>query len=314
MFLSKKMLFFIEYVWLLVLLILACLFYLSQQGIGLFFNSDILLFPSFFKNIFLNSDHYRDWFLSPAPHFFPDMVLYLPTIFLSKQAYLQFLVYMCIIILLTYFIIKNIYQLYFSKKKSIFFSLTAVSTLFVVAFTLDSPYKLSFLPGAHYGQFLTGLLLIIISTKLLSNILSFKKNFLYFISSILIFLSSTSDLLFIIQFSIPFFLSYFLLYIKKYIKFSKFIQLSIMCILPAILGGKLSKYLVPHQVFSEYMAASMQKISLNTISIQITAFIKTIIIPIKYQAAYVLPVFYLCIFFLVGITVCTKKKIFLIKK
>jgi hypothetical protein len=48
MFLNKKILCFIEYVWLLGLLIFVSLLYLIQKNIGLFFDSDQLLIPNFF--------------------------------------------------------------------------------------------------------------------------------------------------------------------------------------------------------------------------------------------------------------------------
>jgi hypothetical protein len=310
MFLNKKILCFIEYVWLLGLLIFVSLLYLSQKNIGLFFDSDQLLIPNFFKDIFLNNNHYNDWFLSPAPHFFPDMILYFPIIFVCKDIYLQFLVYIHLILLLTYFIIKYIYQLYFSKKKSTFFALTVISSLFVLAFTVNTPYMWLPMPAAHYGEFLIGLLLIIIITKLLdNNELNFKKYFLYSNSAILIFASSASDLLFIIQFVIPFFISYIFLYIKKYINFGKFLLISTLCIIPAMIGGLLSKYIVPHEILYGYLAPSAQKISLNTINIQLSAFLAAIKIAIKYLPGNVFLIFYLSLFFIIGMILFNKTKI-----
>jgi hypothetical protein len=310
MFSNKKIIFFIEYVWLLVLLLLACLFYLSQQTISLFFNSDLLIIPSLFKDIFINNNHYKDWFLSPAPHFFPDMVLYLPTIYLFKQIYLQFLAYICLILLLTYFIIKHTYRLFFSKNNSTFFALTAISSLFVLAFTLISPYMFFMVPATHYGEFIMGLLLIIITTKMISNRkFNFKKYVEYSISVLLILACSASDLLFIIQFVIPIFLSYIIIYLKKYIQFSRFVLLSALCIVPSVIGGLLSKYIVPHQILFEYLAPSAQKISLHTVIIQVSAFLNTIKIAIKYRPGYVFPIFYLCICFMVGIILLNKEKL-----
>jgi hypothetical protein len=306
---KNKLLYFVEFSCLLLLLIFASLIYLSQKGASLFFNSDLLLFPGFFKDIFLNHNHYKDWFLSPAPHFFPDMVLYFPTIFFSKNVYFQFLIYIWLVLLLSYFVVKSIYIHFFSTKKTIFFALISIISISILALRFVYPYMLLLVPDSHAGEVIIGLLIVSILFKLVSNKkFNSKSYFLSCIVAILIFASSVSDLLFIIQFVVPFFLSYTFLYIKRYINSNKFLWLGCLCIIPGLIGGFSSKYLVPHQVLFEYLAPSINKISFNSIGKQLLAFID-LIKNLECQQIGIFILFYLIIFITIGFLIFKKIKL-----
>lgn len=275
---KNRFLYLIEYAGLFFLLLFATLEYLNQEIIISFFNSDIVLFPSLFKDLFVNHNHYKDWFICPAPHFFPDMFLFIPIIFLTKNIYFQFLLTMLLMLTLIYFAVKYLYYQFFTRKISIFFALIVISFLLVLGLR-SSPYNLLLLPTAHVGEYIIGIFLISIIIKLIgikkgSN---YNLNILYCCLAILIFLCSASDLLFVVQFSIPFVLAFLLLYIKKEIKFRELILLSSLCIIPTILGSFLSKYMVPHEVLLKYLGSpSLKKISYTTIVFQLSELVKLI--------------------------------------
>ena len=215
---KSKLIYWIEFLWLLSILTLATLVYLHQDLIGLFFNSDHVMFPSFFNDIFFNHGHYKDWVISPAPHFFPDMLLFPPFFFLINNIYFQFLIAIWLMIIMTYIALKFIYYQFFSKNTSTVFTLAALGSLFILALQNISPYVLALLPAVHIGEFLIGLILIGLQLKILNtNKLNIKKYILGGISALITFFASLSDLLFVEQFAVPIFLAYSFLFLKKYI-------------------------------------------------------------------------------------------------
>lgn len=296
---KSKLIYLIEISWLLLLLVFASIVYLNQEYISFFFNADILGFFNFFQDIFLNHVHYRDWSLSPAPHFFPDMLIFFPFLFLTKNVYFQFLISLWVMILFTYFAVKFIYCQFFPREKSVFFALAATSSFFLLALRGFSPYILALVPAVHVGEFIAGIFFIGIQVKILNQEqigLGFNSNVLYVISAILAFSSSASDLLFIPQFSCSAFLAYFFLFLKNKIQFKQCIFFSSFTILPAIFGGYISKYLVPHVTLFEYLNhPAIKKITLNSIISQLNAIIN-ILKNINYAIAFYFIIFYISIF------------------
>lgn len=268
---KSKIIYFIEFFWLLSLLILACMVYLNHELVGTFFNSDWVMFPRFIQDIFLGHGHYRDWVISPAPHFFPDMFIFTPFFLLIKSIYLQFLISILIMIILTYLAVKLIYSQFFSVKQTIIFSMAATSSLFILALKLFYPYVLALVPAVHVGEFIVGLFLIGIQIKMINKEkLDFISYILCGISGVTAFAAGASDLLFVIQFSGPIFLAYSFLFIKRYMKFYKVLLLASLAIFPAMLGICLTKFLVPKNILLSYLGhPSITKISFSNLGIQL---------------------------------------------
>ncbi len=200
---KKKYIYFIECAWLLLLLVYTSMIYLNHELA--FFNSDWVMFPNFFKDLFTNSGHYKDWVISPAPHFFPDMFIFFPIFFLVKDIYFQFLIVAWLMIILSYLSIKFIYSQFFPKQATIF-ALSATCSLFLLALNKYYPYVLAFIPAVHIGEFISGLFLVGIQIKLINNNnLSYKTTIFMLISLLISFSASLSDLII----SCPIFLSNF---------------------------------------------------------------------------------------------------------
>ncbi|MFZ0219851.1 MAG: hypothetical protein WAL30_06565 [Candidatus Aquirickettsiella sp.] len=295
---KNKLIYCIEFLWLLSILILATVIYLHQDLIGLFFNSDHVMFPSFFSDIFFNHGHYQDWVISPAPHFFPDMLLFPPFFFIIKNIYFQFLIAIWLMIIITYIALKLIYSQFFSIKTSTVFTLAALGSLFILALKNVSPYMLALLPAVHIGEFLMGLFLIGIQLKILDTTkLSIKKYILGGISALITFCCSLSDLLFVEQFAPPIFLAYSFLYFKKYIKFNQWLLFSSLVIFPGILGALLTKHLVPKDILFDYLShPSLIKVSFSSLSLQLVLLIKIIKNISNFFIICVFIIFYLSVF------------------
>lgn len=271
---KNKLIYVIEIFWLLLLLALTSIVYLNQGLPNYFFNSDLLQFFNFFRDIFLNHANYMEWIFSPAPHFFPDMFLFIPFLFLTKNIYYQILISLWIMIVFTYCSMKFFYRQLFSKEKAIFFSLTVTSCMFLLAIKGFSPYLLAMSPATHVSEFIIGIFFVGIQIKIINKEkISFNSNALYVISAFLSFLCGFSDLLFIPQFALPTFLYYIFIFLKKK-RYNQWVFFSSFTILPAIFGSYVEKYLVPHATLLEYLGhPSITKITFNSFSSQLSELI-----------------------------------------
>ncbi|EDP46843.1 hypothetical protein [Rickettsiella grylli] len=153
-----KSIYLFEIFWLLLLLTYASIAYLTSLHVS-FFNSDWVTFFKFFDDLVFEQGHYKDWILFPAPHFFPDMFVFFPFFFLTRNIYFQFLIVSWIMIILYYSSIKIIYSQFFTKQSTLF-SLAATSGLFLLAFKNKSPYMLALVPAIHTSELVAGLFLL----------------------------------------------------------------------------------------------------------------------------------------------------------
>lgn len=292
-----KFIYFIELLWLLSILTLTTLVYLHHDIIGLFFNSDYLMFLNFFNDIFFNHGHYKDWIIAPAPHFFPDMFIFFPFFFLIKNIYFQFLIVSWLMIISSYLSIRLIYRHFFTKQATAF-ALTATCSLFLLALKKKSPYILALIPGVHVGEFIAGLFLLGIHLILIGhNKFDYKACLLCVVSGIIAFGAGISDLLFLVQFACPIFLAYGFLWKFKRIKFHLALIFSSFVIIFASLGASLTKYLVPKDILLDYLAhPSITKISVKSIIIQLHAVWKLTANINNREIEVVMCIFYLLIF------------------
>lgn len=297
--LKFKFIYLLEVFWLLLLLIYASMIYLNHQLLGVF-NSDWLMFFNFFKDLFLNNGHYKDWVISPAPHFFPDMFIFFPFFFLVKNIYFQFLTVTWLMIILTYLSIRIIYGHFFTKLTTIF-ALTATSSLFLLAFKNKYPYILTLVPAVHIGEFIAGLFLLGIQLILINNKFDYKTYLLCVASGIIAFGAGVSDLLFLVQFAFPIFLAYGFLWKNEKIKFHFALFFSSIVVIFASLGASITKYLVPKDILLDYLAQpAIKKISVKGIIVQLHQLLKLLENINNHEVEIIMGVFY---FFIICILI-----------
>ncbi|MDQ8039822.1 MAG: hypothetical protein REH83_05380 [Rickettsiella sp.] len=277
MFQQSKLIYYIEIFWLSSLIIFASLIYLNQEYIGLFFNSDHLMFPAVFQDLFLNQGHFKDWSLSPAPHFFPDILIFLPAFFLTKDIFYQFLITLCLQLVFLYLSVKYFYSQFFPKKITIIFALASVSIFYLLTFKKPASLLLAagpLIPAGHMGEFIVGIFVVSMQLKIITNDnFKLKNNFLLF-GTALIFLCSLSDWLFFIQFALAILFTYLFLYINRIIKFKIVRHYAILPCVASITGVLLTKYTVPTDILLKYLShPSLKKISLVTIHNQFSTLI-----------------------------------------
>ncbi len=170
---------------------------------GLFFNSDALFFPSFFKNIFLEGKHFADWVLPPSSYLFPDALLYAIAYILGTNAFTQILVFAILQSILFFYLISTLLSLFIRRSDAFSYSAIICSNVILLGLYSADPFGLSFIDVFHFGSLLSFLILSILLLKFHSAV-SIKSK--YFIGALTVFIatcSALSDRLILIQFIVP---------------------------------------------------------------------------------------------------------------
>ena len=95
-----------------------------------FINSDTLTLPALFKNLVFEGGKYSDWYLSAAPYFFPDILLF----FILSFIFSNFYIVMGIFAIIQHIIL--FFGIYFLSKEftqnSLFVALMILSIFLVL--------------------------------------------------------------------------------------------------------------------------------------------------------------------------------------
>ena len=187
--------------------LVAC--YLAGHPVdALLFNSDAVLFPRLFYNLD-GGGSLNDWYLTPAPYFFPDYIIFFVAYSLGETAYTQIIIFAVLQTGLTwaasYFLARQV------VRQQAFLVATLVTVLMVWlalnAGQRADPFVYLLLSGYHYGGFLVGMVFIALVLRYF-NVQTGKQKWLILVSlCVLAFLSALSDNLFLIQVLIPLFAS-----------------------------------------------------------------------------------------------------------
>lgn len=170
---------------------------------SLFFNSDALFFPSFFKNIFFEGKHFSDWVLPPSSYLFPDALLYAIAYFLSKNAFTQILVFAILQSVLFFFLISALLSLFVRRSDAISYSALICSNVILLGLYSADPFGLSFIDVYHFGSLLSFLILSILLLKFSFATSIQGKYFVGALTLLLATCSVLSDRLILIQFIAP---------------------------------------------------------------------------------------------------------------
>lgn len=201
-----KIYYYSSLVWVNVLVIL---FYgmLDEGALRAYiYNTDYLMIPSLYQDLVVEGNAWRGWHLTPAPYFFPDMILYflirLPGIGLHTATIL----FSCIQVTLLLILLKKIMRNFWPALPEHIF---AVSNLLIGGIVLTGFYNyyifdVQFLIGIsnHTGAFIN-FLLVVLCIQLFFR--SVQKKYLV-LMAVLIISSVISDKLFLVMFFPPLFI------------------------------------------------------------------------------------------------------------
>jgi len=199
------------------------------------FNADLLYLPALYRDVVVNSGSFFDWFLTPAPYYFPDMPLYFLSNLLTGNYYYAIPLFMTLQSLLLLLVLYRIYRLFFEQELSL--TLTALLFAFLHLYPSIVTHFMH-ASGIHYGEFLSGLyLLYMVLWTLKEKTLHPLVLFLLFA---LVLLTTASDSLFLLHFILPLSLSLMILWATRYTDIKTLLSLLFLFALAVKLGKKLN--------------------------------------------------------------------------
>ncbi|MES2349239.1 MAG: hypothetical protein V4641_16885, partial [Pseudomonadota bacterium] len=131
-----------------------------KQGIapGLFFNSDALYLPALYYDLFERGGQLRQWFLTPAPYFFPDWPLYFGLRALTGDVYRALAGVMALQALLLWGLAALIVRRFTGGANALAAAAVALAAVCWGGLNGAFPYTYIMLASYHFGTFLALLL------------------------------------------------------------------------------------------------------------------------------------------------------------
>ncbi len=197
--------------WILNLLALIVVFgSLNTYMIEVYFNSDALFLPSFYKDIFVDGTGFKGWNMNGAPNFFPDILLYsiinsiIPNFKIANLVFssCQYMLILAGLNLLLKALIPNI------NKWTLIF-LNVIFPLYLLVALVDRDFYFAYQVismAYHAGSVVTMLYAAYFFFSYLRNQSKWKMSGLIIIS----FLGAFNDRIFISTFAIPMFVILFI--------------------------------------------------------------------------------------------------------
>ena len=211
----------------------------STDNIGTFLNADCLYLPSMYKDLFLDGNDLKNWNLIPAPHFFPDTILYFILMFVSKNsfiissfifAFIQYVVILYILFRLFRAILPNLSKHWYS----LIYLLLSFFLIEYQFLTKEYYYSFYLLSNCfHAGGFIMALLCLLFTINYYKSP-SYKGLLLILITCIG---SIVSDRLFIVLYCVPVFISSF--FLIKRIEFKHLLKFTLTVVIATWAGLKL---------------------------------------------------------------------------
>lgn len=211
------------------------------------FNSDGLYLPTLLSDLSSHGGRLADWYLTPAPYFFPDMPLFAIAHALGNGAFQSFLIFAILQTLLLY---GSLWTLARAASGEDSGTVAALATLTLICLGLigREPFSLLFVSAYHYGAFLATLWMVVCWSKYeVSRGLepTVKRRWLAG-SAAVAFAAALSDNLFIVQALLPLLATVVVLGLAD----REFALKKHLPVLVPVLGGILGswsyKFLVPH--------------------------------------------------------------------
>ncbi len=190
------------------------------------FNADILYFPVFYKDLFIDGYHLTGWNIPGAPNFFPDMLIYFFLMYVSSSAPISMFIFAFIQLLSILLLFKYIIRLAFPEINlyPVMLGNLLLSLFFMVTFIDNDPYISFHLISNtyHLGAFVNTLIALLLALRFLIT----GKPIYLIVFALLGTLAFVSDRLFLILFCLPF-TGAILIFVRKKENFRKLLSLAI---------------------------------------------------------------------------------------
>ncbi|RJP25908.1 MAG: hypothetical protein C4527_16320 [Candidatus Omnitrophota bacterium] len=214
-------------------LIVAGLVVIQQRLMQRGFGSDAFYLICLFRDIFVDGYGISGWYLTPAPYFFPDMVLLFPLLAVFREIGYCVYAYNLLFAIFSVFLFTMILSLLRVRLHSIFYA-SITYLIFMLAVLLQKDMDICsffFFPTFHGGCILAGMLFLVWILNFIKNGGSRVSLIAY---SFFSFLMCVSDLNYIPQLSFPIVLALSVCWLCKRLDFQLWWRLTAVTLFPAI--------------------------------------------------------------------------------
>ena len=166
---------------------------------GYFFdNADALYLPTMFSDVFAKGGHIKDWYLTPAPYFFPDFPIFLVAYLVGPNPAIQIVAYAVIQATLTFLAIWFLAQ---TTKNNVPIFTAAAITVALTYFALNdvAGYRFFLSSAYHYGAYLGSILLAALWIQMLREETKTKQTLFLVLAMGVAFAATLSDKIFLAQ-------------------------------------------------------------------------------------------------------------------
>lgn len=163
---------------------------------ALMLNSDALNIPTVIDNLLSHDGNLSRWYLSPAPYLFPDAPIHVIIHPFTSSMYVRLAAFVAVQIALLFLVMWRLAVRTF-RNDPVVIAAIITGALTWMAILRGGPYDQLMTAGFHYGAFLVSIAVVTLS---LSTTQQFRN---WCAISILCFLTSLSDNIFVIQTTIP---------------------------------------------------------------------------------------------------------------
>ena len=224
---------------------IVALYFTHALKMDYFYNSDSLYLPCLCNDLIEAGGRYRSWYLTPAPYFFPDGVIYFFCYFITGNFYYAIPLFFFIQLMLLFVMTSILFGEFFDKKTAMLFSCASFSYFALLCthqpcsyistwWSVPFPYFL--LSAHHCGAFIVLLALFIFVCKLLKTNDLGKENRIVFILSLLSLFTTASDKLFLMHCALSLSLALIYLWIRGFVSIKKALKLIFCVDMAAVLG------------------------------------------------------------------------------
>ncbi|NVO15681.1 MAG: hypothetical protein HXX10_16740 [Rhodoplanes sp.] len=167
------------------------------------YDSDALYLPTLFSDILLHGGRISDWYLTPAPYFFPDFILYFLAFSLGSDIYLSILLFSLIQITVLFIALNYLLEAFLEGRQLL---LASVATVLLVWLSVNGgvPFVFVLSSGFHFSVAISAVVLAGLWLRICDQDDLSKTKGLMAAACSLSFLLSLSDDLFLVQVLVPF--------------------------------------------------------------------------------------------------------------
>jgi hypothetical protein len=167
------------------------------------YNSDALYLPTLFSDMLLHGGRIADWYLTPAPYFFPDYVLYLLAFSLGGDIYTSILLFGLIQISVLFLALNYLLEAFLEGRQ---FLLSSVATTLLVWLSVNGgvPFVFLLASGFHFSVVIAAVVLAGLWLRICDADDLSTARWLLAAACLLSFLLALSDDLFLVQVLVPF--------------------------------------------------------------------------------------------------------------